>query len=341
MKPATGLKLGGRVSARAAVIVAGILATVFGLSACQRDTPGKVETITVGMEATAVNSLIYIAEVRDYFAANGLKVVIKDYASGLAAANGMLNGEVDIATASEFVIVGTVLAREKISTLASIDKFWHIYLIARKAPGIENIADLKGKRIGVPLKTAAEFYLGRFLDLQGMSVNLVTLINVGPSQSVNALTNGDVDAVIAWRPNVNAIEDRLGSGTAKWPAQSGQAAYCVLVGTDSWVKKAPARVNRFLKSLARAEDYLVRHPEEARAIVQKKARYDDAYMGTVWPEHQLSLSLDQSFITAMEDEARWMIQSGLTTEKQVPDFLEYIYMNGLEAVKPEAVRIIR
>jgi hypothetical protein len=43
----------------------------------------------------------------------------------------------------------------------------------------------------------------------------------------------------------------------------------------------------------------------------------------------------------MEDEARWMIRNNLTTEKQVPDFLDYIREDGLKAVKPEAVNIIR
>jgi NitT/TauT family transport system substrate-binding protein len=43
----------------------------------------------------------------------------------------------------------------------------------------------------------------------------------------------------------------------------------------------------------------------------------------------------------MEDEARWMIKNNLTTEKTVPDFLKYIYIDGLKAVKPEAVNIIR
>ena len=64
-------------------------------------------------------------------------------------------------------------------------------------------------------------------------------------------------------------------------------------------------------------------------------------METVWSQNQFSLSLDQSLITAMEDEARWMIKNNLTTEKQVPDFLDYIYEDGLKAVKPEAVNIIR
>jgi NitT/TauT family transport system substrate-binding protein len=43
----------------------------------------------------------------------------------------------------------------------------------------------------------------------------------------------------------------------------------------------------------------------------------------------------------MEDEARWMINNNLTTEKTVPDFLDYIYIDGLESIKPGSVNIIR
>jgi len=70
-------------------------------------------------------------------------------------------------------------------------------------------------------------------------------------------------------------------------------------------------------------------------------KFDEAFTETIWSENQFSLSLDQSLVTAMEDEARWMIKNNLTKEKQVPDFLNYIYVDGLKAVKPEAVNIIQ
>ncbi len=36
-----------------------------------------------------------------------------------------------------------------------------------------------------------------------------------------------------------------------------------------------------------------------------------------------------------------MISNNLTTEKQVPDFLNFIYEDALKAIKPESVNIIR
>ena len=66
-----------------------------------------------------------------------------------------------------------------------------------------------------------------------------------------------------------------------------------------------------------------------------------ASVDNIWKEHQFPLSLDQALILAMGDEARWMIKNNLTKEKQVPDFMNYIYVDGLKAVRPEAVNIIR
>jgi NitT/TauT family transport system substrate-binding protein len=100
-------------------------------------------------------------------------------------------------------------------------------------------------------------------------------------------------------------------------------------------------VNRLLRSLAQAEYFLKSHPDDAKAIVQKRLRYDNTYINAVWREHQFSLSLDHSLIAAMEDEARWMIKNNLTKEKQIPDFMNYIYVDGLKAIRPEAVKIIR
>jgi hypothetical protein len=63
-------------------------------------------------------------------------------------------------------------------------------------------------------------------------------------------------------------------------------------------------------------------------------------MARVWPDHQFSLSLDQSLVLAMEDEGRWMIDNNLTSEKKLPYFRDHMYTKGLLQVKPETVNIL-
>jgi hypothetical protein len=55
----------------------------------------------------------------------------------------------------------------------------------------------------------------------------------------------------------------------------------------------------------------------------------------------LSGMLDQTILVSLEDEARWAMKERLTDKKEVPNYLDFIYVDALEQVKPETVTIIR
>ena len=323
--------------ARAGLIFVGLLATLASAWSCS----GKPSTLTIGITSNEVNTLILVAGSQGYFTSNNLIVTIKTYPSGKGALDGLLNHEVDIATGSEYAFAGNVLDGKNVHMMGVISKSIGEYLVARTDKGINSIQHVKGKKIGVPLKSRPEFALGRFLYLQGIDPSEVTLVNVGVDQSANALANGDVDAVATWQPYIDRIMDRLGGQVVNWPVQGGQPSYNGVMSLDTFTADHHDTVVRFLKALHQAETYTVEQPAEARAIVQKKLNYDAAYMASVWPDFQFSLSLDQSLITALEDEARWMIKNKLTGADRVPDFVKYIHVDGLKSVRPEALNIIR
>lgn len=149
-----------------------------------------------------------------------------------------------------------------------------------------------------------------------------------------------MDAIIVWGPEVDAINDRLGTNAVSMTAQSGQLGYWLAICRNDWVAGHPEVVKRFLRSMDQAVDYTIYHPAESKAIIKKWLHADDEYIDTIWSNTQFSLSLDVSLITAMEDQARWMISNNLTDERTVPDFRNYIYSSGLREVKPESVYFI-
>ena len=68
----------------------------------------------------------------------------------------------------------------------------------------------------------------------------------------------------------------------------------------------------------------------------------DYNTGTATTDALLKGDMDISWVAEFsKDEAQWMIKNNLTIEKSIPDFVNYIYVDGLKAVKPEAVSIIR
>jgi len=94
-----------------------------------------------------------------------------------------------------------------------------IQVIALRDQGISLPGDLKGKRIGVFRGSNAEFFLGRFLLLNGLSLEDVNIVNLSPLAMAEALTGGRADAVMVWEPVAFDIKKKLGNKTVSWPAE--------------------------------------------------------------------------------------------------------------------------
>ena len=326
------------------LVLAGLLVPILLLSlvflSCSTD-PKKLDNITLGTNPIELNALIYVAEERGFFANNGIQIQYRDYATGVAAVNGLLNGENDLAMTTEFVIVGNIFNQKDIVDLACVDESILFYLVAPAQSGIQDIKDLKGKRIGVPSQTIMEFYLGRILEINGIGLEAVTLVNTSAADPGGALSAGNIDAVITWGSYLTDIEKSFSSPMVVLGVQSDQPSFWSAVSTGTWVKQNPALIKRFMTALVQAESDVNRHPAEAKESIRQRLNYTTSYVEKIWPQNQFSLSLDQSLVAAMEGEARWMIKNQMTTEKEVPNFVQYIYVDGLKAAKPEAVNIIR
>ena len=91
--------------------------------------------------------------------------------------------------------------------------------------------------------------------------------------------------------------------------------------------------------MIQAERYAERNPAKAKAIVKTGLNLDADYVDTAWAQNQFTVSLDQSLIVAMEDEARWMIGNNLTSGKPAPNFLDLISADGLRTARPGSVMI--
>jgi ABC-type nitrate/sulfonate/bicarbonate transport system substrate-binding protein len=329
-----------------AVIVVFIAVSLFLVSMLYLNNSGnfigKTESVTVAYSPFESVTLFWVAENQHFFSQNGINVTSQKYDTGAGALNGILKDEADIAVGTnEFPLTARALNNERIRTIGSISKSEFIYLVGRADRGIEKVSDLKGKIIGTTFGTIAHFYLGRFLDLNGINIHDVTLIDLKtPAEWVTAVSNGSIDAVATAQPYANSAKDSLGVNAVVWSIQSGQPLYTQAISTDEWISKHPELCSRFLRSLYQAEAFVINHPAEVKAIVKNQMNFSDTYIETVWHQNQFSLSLDQSLILAMEGEARWLISNKLTNQTVIPDFTNFIYLEGLNSVKPNAVNII-
>ena len=321
-----------------------VIIVVIGISAggCQKKPEkytGPVEKITLAAAEYLVGTLVYVAEDQGYFEKNGLDVTIKGYGSGKACADALINGEADISTSAGFVFVSNSFEHTDLKVLGTVATKQVKELVARKDKGITTINDLIGKNIGVTKKSGAEFQLGVFLTFNGISQQDVELVDLKPSEMLEAISNGDVDAVFVWNPYLYNIKKELGENIVSW--HGGEDFYFVLLTKEDWIENNPAAAERFIKSVLEAEDYIKDNSEEAKEFVKNRFDYESDYIDYSWPKQEFAVILEQAMLITFEDQARWRIKQGLTDATEVPNYLYYIYMDALEKVKPEAIGIIR
>ena len=135
------------------------------------------------------------------------------------------------------------------------------------------------------------------------------------------------------------IKERLGPNAVHWPGQSGRGYYFVLMTRDDFLKKRPRAVERLLKALIEAEEYVSAHTPEAQTFMAERLGYDRVLMQSLWSRSDFRVRLDQDLLILMEDEARWTLRrKGL--KQEMPNYLDVIHWEGLKRIKPEAVSII-
>lgn len=285
-------------------------------------------------------ALVYIAENQGYFKDSGLDVTIKDYEAGKFATDALLAGQADISTATEFVFVSNSFNNSDLRVMGTIATSRTNELIARKDHGINAPEDLKGKKIGITKKSIGEFDLGRFLTFNGLSMDVVEIVDMKPSALVEAITQGHIDATLTWDPNIYNIKKRLGENAMSWPAQSGQDFYFILITKKGWIENYPSATKRFLKALLQAEHFVKNNVTQVKEFIIQKFNYQLDYIEYIYTKHHFVVKLPQALLLAMDDQARWSIANILANKTEIPNYFNCLYLDGLKTLKPEAVTVI-
>jgi NitT/TauT family transport system substrate-binding protein len=300
---------------------------------------GPVDNISTGLIGEYA-SLILIADEQGYFKRNGLNVAIKEYPSGPAAIADLLGGKVDTAMGSDFAGVSNSFKGEDLSILATLSKSEAFFMVARQDHGIKTVADLKGKKIGITRKTVGEFYLGQFLIFNHLTLGDVRIAEMPQDALVKAVENGQIDAAVLFEPNAYKAQLRLAPNAVRWSVQSGNSIYSSLYSTGKFVAAHANVLERYMRALVEAENFVKNHNSQAQAIIAKRLNYNDDYINYIWPKFSFEARLDQELLLNMDDEARWAIENHIAPSQTPPNYLHLVYTKALEAVKPQGVTII-
>jgi sulfonate transport system substrate-binding protein len=303
---------------------------------------GPPEKITIAYATLPHAALFHVALVKGFFQTEGLEVTPQPYPFGKAALNAVLEGKADMATTSDTTIMFAITGGHKINVVASISASnKDEAIIARKDRGIAAPLDIKGKNIGVSLGTGGDFFMDSFLVTHGIGRNKVKIVDIKPDEMLDALIKGRVDAVSTWIPNIQYMQKGLGdSGITFYDAAIVHALFC-LPASQEFAKQHPETIKKVLRAFIRAETFVRENPGESKRLVAEFIKMDRPLLDAVWNSFNYRVTLDQALLVSLEDQTRWAMKNKLSGTRAMPNFLEFIYFDGLQAVKPDAVSIMR
>ncbi len=321
------------------------LIPIIGVLSCTRSdqnpvsTPGKaIFAYTVLPDA----ALAHVAQAKGYYRQEGLEVTAQVHQIGKTALQSVLEGKADLAAVAETPVMFAVMRGEKIAIIATINTSEkNMAVLARKDRGIGVPLDLKGKTVATTFGTIGEFFMDTLAVMNGLSRAQMNVVNLPPEALQEALASGTVDAISVWNPILIQAKKKLGDGGIAFYGEDIYMQTYNVVATQEYISKNPATVKKILRALVKAEEFARQDPAGAQTIVADASGMDREALRGLWPGNTFSVTLDQSLLLALEDESQWAIKGGLTDKTKIPNFLNFIYSDGLQSVKPDALRMLR
>jgi NitT/TauT family transport system substrate-binding protein len=305
----------------------------------ERAPHGPPLEISLALARFPYSGLIAIAEEKGFFKQSGLTLSTKEYAYGFETLEAVSRGDAQLAMCNELLFAVKINDHPSLRVVASIGLANTNEIVARKDRHIHEPSELKGKRIGFCPNTSSEYYLDTFLLAHIIASSEVTTVAIPPARAIEAIVGGEVDAMSMWDTDVYHTKARMGENAVSWKSQNNQDWHWILV-TRADLLQAPESTKRFLKALVKAENFLLTHEEEAKNIITQNWGFDPEFVRQIWDRTRLQVSLDQSLIVSLENFAKWnMRRDGKAGD--LPDFLNYIYVDALDEIDRRAVTIFR
>jgi ABC-type nitrate/sulfonate/bicarbonate transport system substrate-binding protein len=303
---------------------------------------GPPEKITIAYSTAFNATLVHIAFAQGFFAEEGLDATPQPHAFGKPALQALIDGNADIATAGDTPIVFAIMNGKGITILATIQTSnKNEGIVARQDRGITKPSDLKGKYIGVTPGTTGDFFADSFLLSQNIERNQVTIVDLKPEEMYAALSTGRVDAVSTWNPTLTQLLKKLGNKACIFYGETLYTETFNVVAKHNFIRDNPETIKKVLRALIKAEAFVQQNPEKTRRISADFIKTDKAILDETWDYFNFRVTLDQSLLIELENQSRWVIKNKWTLRRDMPNYLDYIYIDGLMAIRPDAVRIIR
>jgi len=259
------------------IVVTITIVSVFAIRKINNPADNVKSKIRVGYLSLASSLPFFVAENKGYFKEEGIEVESFNLASSNEAADALLANRID-ATSIAALSVWMAIEQRSPETLKiflmtyASDKTTVHRILAKTNTSIKDLSDLNGKTIGtfpgLQMKVFTNLILQKYFNIETLQI-----VQLSPPLQKDALASGRIDALFCLEP-VGTICKEAGIGE---PIAINPLYEHILkpfptaasVVSAKYAQEKPNVIEKYIKAIYRAIEYISENPSEARLLLPK------------------------------------------------------------------------
>ena len=223
--------------------------------------------LRIGLNPWIGNGLYAVAEEKGFFIKEGIRVELVNYDDGATGKQLLSTKHVDALSLTPETVIILADAGTSVRAVAMTDtSLGADGIIATK--NIQNVRDLRGKKVAFEVGSPSHLFLSYLLDQQGMTTNDLMVIDSAAPDAGVAFVSGQVDAAVTWEPWLSKANERSG-GHLIANSKDTPILPALLVFRDETIQTRQGDIQALLRALFAAQVYTQEHQAETVSIVAK------------------------------------------------------------------------
>jgi len=226
--------------------------------------------------ATALNLLKSKGDLEKRLQAEGASVAWNEFAAGPQMLEALNVGSIDFAYTGETPPVfaqaaGAPLAYVAYEPLGGAAEA----ILVRKDSPIQNVADLRGKKVVLNKGSNVHYLLVKALEEAGLKYTDVQTVFLPPGDARPAFEQGGVDAWVIWDPFYAATEKAIGARVLR-DGEGIVANRGFFLSTQKFTSEQPALVKTVVDELTKVSDWAKSNSSDVAQFLSTELKIDKA-----------------------------------------------------------------
>lgn len=220
--------------------------------------------VRIGWQAS-MQALFYLAREHKLYEKVGLDAEYIRFNAGPPIFAALRSGDVDIAYMGAPPAAIAIAQGIPVKAFVSeVDASRSESLVVHADGGIDELADLKGKKIAIWRGSSAEFALRKAMAKAGLTDDDLQILDVDVTTVVPAFAKKDIDGVFIWDPWAYRLQQKNGKQLVT-DADVGIRMPAIWIGREDWLAN-PEAGKRFIEAMQMARE-LMTGDLEATAVL--------------------------------------------------------------------------